>query len=206
VVVTRRTRAGLLIAAISITVIAPALANADGDPASDILLFQNVFYPYGGVSRELQQTLTAETAEAARAHAPIKVALISSPIDLGAIPELFGKPQQYAEFLDQELGIVGHKPPLLVVMPSGYGTAGLSPKATAAAAALTKPTGNQTNDLARAAIAAVPKLAAAAGHPIKSIRILAPVGGNDGPSTIVLLALALAAFAAAGTIITLRNR
>jgi len=50
----------------------------------------------------------------------VKVALIGSVDDLGAIPSLWGKPAEYARFLGIELGYwyVG---PLLVVMPSGYG-------------------------------------------------------------------------------------
>ena len=55
------------------------------------------------VSPAIQKTLNAETAAASRAGFPIKVALIASPIDLGVIPDLFGKPQKYADFLDQEI-------------------------------------------------------------------------------------------------------
>ena len=121
----------------------PASATADGDPASDVLLGENVFYPYSPpVSTSLQGTLNAETAAAARAHFPIKVALIASPTDLGVVPDLFDQPQKYADFLDQEISFQT-KQPLLVVMPSGYGIQGLTRPATAAAASLTKPTGNQ---------------------------------------------------------------
>ena len=145
-----------------------AVARADGDPASDVLLGENVFYPYSpAVSAALQKTLNAETTAANRAHFPIKVALIASPADLGVVPDLFNKPQKYAQFLAQEISFQG-KRPLLVVMPSGYGVQGLTPAATSAAASLQKPAGGQSNDLARAAIAAIPKLAAAAGHTIRS--------------------------------------
>ena len=72
--------------------IAPA-ALADGDPASDTLLGENVFYPYSPtVPATVQKSLNSETAVAAKAGFPIKVALIASPIDLGVIPSLFGKP------------------------------------------------------------------------------------------------------------------
>jgi hypothetical protein len=84
-------------------VLAPASALADGDPASDVLIGESVFYSYSpAVSAPLQTRLNREIAGAARAHFPIKVALIATPADLGAIPTLFGKPQQYAHFLDQE--------------------------------------------------------------------------------------------------------
>ena len=116
-------------------VIAPASALADGDPASDVLIGENVYYPYSpAVSTSLQKRLNGETAAAARAHFPIKVALIATPADLGAIPTLFGKPQQYAHFLEQEISFLNVKPLLLVVMPNGYGAQHLGRAATQAAA------------------------------------------------------------------------
>ena len=123
-------------AVLVLAALVPAGAIADGDPASDVLLGENVFYPYSPpVSAPLQKSLNATTAAAKRAGFPIKVALIASPVDLGVIPDLFGKPQKYAEFLDQEISFRG-KQPLLVVMPAGYGVQGLSPSATSAAASL----------------------------------------------------------------------
>lgn len=139
-------------------------AFADADPASDVLLGENVFYPYNPpVASSLQAALNAETAAAHRAHLPIKVALIATPVDLGAIPTFFGKPRQYAAFLDQEISF-GGRVPLLVVMPDGYGTAGLPPAATAAAASLARPSSATSNALAQAALTAVRRLAAASGH------------------------------------------
>jgi hypothetical protein len=92
------------------------LAVGDADPASDVLLGENVFYPYSPqVSARLQATLNAQVAAAHRGHLPIKVALIATPVDLGALPTFFGKPRQYAAFLDQEISF-GGKVPLLVVM------------------------------------------------------------------------------------------
>jgi hypothetical protein len=167
--------------ALAVAVLAPALdstrAHADGDPASDMLLGQNVFYPFSpAVSASLQKTLNAEAAAAGRAHFPIKVALIESAADLGAIPSLFAKPQQYATFLDQEISFANTKDLLLVVMPSGYGVAGLPGAATSAAASLPKPAGRGSDGLAHAALLAIPKLAAAAGHPIEK----APGGARPG--------------------------
>jgi hypothetical protein len=186
--------------------LAPAVAEADGDPASDYLLAQNVFYPYRPpVSASLQHALNAETTAAARAHFPIKVALIASPADLGVVPNLFGQPQMYADFLDQEISFQT-KQLLLVVMPPGYGIQGLSQPVTLAAASLTKPTGNQSNDLARAAIAAVPKLAAAAGHPIKTVPDVPSARASNGFPTLIVVILALAATATAAALITIRGR
>ncbi len=184
---------------------APAVL-ADGDPASDVLLGENVFYPYGSpVSTGLQKTLNAETAAASRRRFPIKVALIAAPTDLGAIPNLFGKPQQYAAFLDQEISFQRHQP-LLVVMASGYGVRGLTRPATAASASLAKPGGRQGNDLARAAILAVAKLAAAAGHPIKAVAVPPGAGAGNGPIPPAVAILALAAVATAAAIAVFRRR
>jgi hypothetical protein len=188
----------------------PSSAFADGDPASDVLLGENVFYPYSPpVSRSIQQTLNAETAAAKRAGFPLKVALIASPVDLGVIPDLFGKPQKYADFLDQEISFQG-KQPLLVVMSTGYGAQGLDARAKAALASLPKPAGKQSNDLANAAINAVAKLATASGHPVSGISGVPGSSKSNGTSlstavVIVLIAAALAT-AAALAIVTLRRR
>jgi len=194
--------AGLAIVAATV---APASALADGDPASDELIGANVYYPFSPpVDPGLQKTLNAETAAASRSHFPIKVALIDSPPDLGAIPSLFAKPQQYAHFLDQEISFLNIKQLLLVVMPNGYGVQGLGQAATTAAASLSKPQGSRSDDLARAAITAVPKLAAAAGHPLGTISSASGTGGVS--SAVTLLVLAAVACATAAAVLTIRNR
>lgn len=199
----------LICATLLLAAIAPASALADADPASDMLVTASVFYPFSTpVSSQLQKTLNAEAAAAGRAHFPLKVALIGAPLDLGGLPSLFGKPQQYAKFLDQELTFAG-KPPLLVVMPSGYGTAGLNPAASAAVAPLAKPASAHSDDLTRAAIAAVPKLAAAAGHPIAAASASGGGGGSGGSSGgtgVAIAIVAAVAVAAAGAIVAHRVR
>ena len=183
-------------------------ARADGDPASDVLLGENVFYPYSpAVSTALQTELNAETAQAAHAGLPLKVALIASPVDLGVIPSLFEHPQQYANFLDQEISFQTRQP-LLVVMPAGYGVQGLSPAATAAAQSLRKPAGTTSNDLASAALIAVARLAGAAGHPIKagSSGSVTTGGGAGGGGALLIAIVAAVAVAAAAGVVTLRRR
>ena len=96
------------------------MARADGDPASDVLLLRNVFLPYEAPSPSVAGALE-QAANAVYLHGDrLKVAVIYSRDDLGAIPSLFGQPAQYAQFLGIELGLwyVG---PLLVVMPNGVG-------------------------------------------------------------------------------------
>jgi hypothetical protein len=200
----RWARLGVL-APILVLMLAPAApAHADGDPASDVLLGLNVFYPYSPpVSQALQNTLNGETAAASRAHFPIKVALIESPVDLGAIPALFDKPQQYADFLDLEISFE-HKQPLLVVMPDGYGVQGLSPATAAAMASVARPAGRQSDDLARAAITAVGALAAADGHPIEVSQSAPTAASGHGSAPLALIALGVAAVVLAGALIALR--
>jgi hypothetical protein len=187
----------------------PGSAFADGDPASDVLLGENVFYPYQPpVTAATTKTLNAATAAAKQAGFPLKVALIAAPVDLGVIPDLFGKPQKYADFLDQEISFQ-RKQPLLVVMSNGYGVRGLTPKATAAAASLPLPKGNASEQLAQAAITAVDKLATASGHPLGNVSGVH--GSNSGGSSlttvlIIVLVAAAIATAAALALITLRRR
>ncbi len=200
--------ARILVALLLAAAAAPALALADGDPASDVLLGENVFYPYTpAVSPALQRTLNAETAAASRVKFPIKVALIASPVDLGVIPDLFGKPQKYADFLDQEISFQT-KQPLLVVMSAGYGVQGVDGPVARVAASLRLPAGKQSNDLAQAAIVAVAKLATAAGHPITGVAGIPGASSGAGSSSTAPLAagLAVAAAVIAAGLVVLRRR
>jgi hypothetical protein len=187
------------------TLSAPAVAWADGDPASDFLLAQNVFYPFApAVAPSLQRTLNAETAATQRAGLPLKVAIIHSPADLGAIPSIFGKPQGYANFLDREISFNGPVP-LLVVMPDGYGVAGLHAGVAGAVRRLRLPAGSSSDDLARAAAPAIVKLAAADGHPIAAADAQTGAGGGS-PTLVIALALAVVAVIAAAGLLAVRRR
>ena len=107
-----------LLGLLALLVAAPA-ARADGDPASDYLLVQPTFVPQddGIPTGYANQLLAAVTAVKARGY-PIRVALIGSTYDLGAVGSLWKQPRQYARFLGQELAFV-YKGRLLVVMPNG---------------------------------------------------------------------------------------
>ena len=203
--VTRRAavRIALLLTAAMLTL--PSLAAADGDPASDTLLGENVFYPYSPpVAQAVQLQLNRQTAAAKRAGFPIKVALIAGPTDLGAIPSLYGKPQAYAKFLDQEISFRGAQP-LLVVMPAGYGVQGVTGPARLAVSGLPKPAGRTSTDLARAAQTAVAKLVSASGHSSKTTRSAGGDGGSGG-TTILLIVLILLAIAISTALIVIRVR
>jgi hypothetical protein len=95
-------------------------ALADGDPASDVLYIQNVYLPYDAPPPSAAATLKKAIESAYARHYRIKVALIASQVDLGAVPSLWGKPTQYAKFLGTELETF-YVGPLLIVMPAGFG-------------------------------------------------------------------------------------
>ncbi len=102
--------------------LAPGRALADGDPASDVLASQSLFLPADGGFRESGAArLTGLLAAAQRAGVPIRVALISTPADLGSVGALWRKPAPYARFLGQELSQV-FRGTVVVVMPNGVGT------------------------------------------------------------------------------------
>ena len=96
-------------------------ARADGDPGSDVLVYQNLFAGSdAGLSVQQQVELGALLKAAAGAGFPVRVAIIASPFDLGAVTELWRQPRTYARFLGYELSLA-YKQRLLVVMPQGFG-------------------------------------------------------------------------------------
>jgi hypothetical protein len=175
-------RGGLLFALVlALAAVVQGIARADGDPASDFLYFGTAFFPYSSpVGKVEQGRLNGVVAAARRAGYPIKVAVIAQKSDLGAVPGLFGKPQQYAEFLAAEIAL-GKPGRLLVVMPAGYGYAGIGAKPGkegAALAGLAAP-GTSGDQLTGAATAAVVALARAAGHPVAAPAGLPNVSGTS---------------------------
>lgn len=192
-------QAAILLALIGLLpAIATPVALADADPASDILLGSPVFFPFQPpVSTSLQAQLEKELAELQKKGISLKVAIIASPVDLGAIPNMFGKPQTYADFLEREIAF-NQPVALLVVMPSGFGTSHVPPGALSG---LKVDATAKSDGLARSTILAVPRIAQAAGKPISAV---AP-GGSSGsggapplltfgaPALVVLIAVSLVA-------------
>jgi hypothetical protein len=154
--------AGLVLA---LTAATPALA--DGDPASDMLIAQALFYPVDQtVSTQEVARVNALLASAARQKFPLKVAVIASAYDLGSVPSLFRHPQTYAKFLGEE-DFYYWRDELLVVMPNGYGlyrSHGAVPKADAAIVAkLPVPGTTDGTELLTDAATAIEALAARRG-------------------------------------------
>lgn len=168
----------------------PAAARANGDPASDYLLAQNVFLPFTTkIDNNEVQRLDALLRESHKAGFPIRVAVILSPADLGTAFSLFEKPQKYAAFLGLELSFV-YRDRLLVVMPNGYGytlNADPDPKGSAVVKKL-PPAGRDATKEVKAAIVAVQRLAAAEGH-----RLAVPKSGSSASRDRLTIAAAVTA-------------
>jgi hypothetical protein len=146
--------------------IAAPVARGDGDPASDVLYTQWLFVPFNAPIPKPDVDRLQTVIQRARTNGyPVRVALIGAPADLGSAFTLWGKPQQYAQFLGQELQFL-YKGRLLIVMPNGYGFS-RGGKHTAEASALDrlKVTPGAVG-LADSAIRAVARLAARSGHPV----------------------------------------
>jgi hypothetical protein len=167
---------------------APSGALADGDPASDVLLLQDVYLPYiPAPSKASSSTLTTLLKEVKAKGYPMKVALIQSRGDLGAYPDLFGRAQPYAKLLASEIRFRVHKPHLLVVMPSGFGSLNLGPQAGRLLGAIRIDPGARSDGLVAAALKAVAGIATANGHPTEVPEVRAPASANSGGSSHTLL-------------------
>jgi len=116
----RRLLVVLALAAVALGVARPA-ALADGDPGSDVLVYQNLFVAAdAGMTVAQQVELGNLLADAAGSGFPVRVAVIAERSDLGAVTALWGKPAAYADFLGIELSLA-YTGRLLVVMPDGFG-------------------------------------------------------------------------------------
>jgi hypothetical protein len=189
---------------VTVCLCAPSASRANGDPASDYLLSQNVFLPFTTkIDRGAVKRLDVALREANKQRFRIRAALILSPSDLGTAFSLFGKPQKYAEFLGLELSFV-YRDRLLVVMPTGYGysvNGDPDPQASAVLKKLPVPGRNATKEV-EAAIVAVQRLATAGGH-----RIAVPKGGGSaGRDRITIAAAVTAAIAFAAALVLYRRR
>jgi hypothetical protein len=152
-------RAATFLTLVVLALALAAAAVADGDPASDILIADDVFVPYKPPSKQATALLRANVAAAFARKYRVKVAVIASKTDLGSIPSLFNKPQAYAKFLGLELSsfYIG---PLLIVMPAGFGIydGGRSTAAESRVLRGMKIKGPSPDALTRTAAAAVHKL------------------------------------------------
>ena len=171
----------------ALSLIAPAAAFANGDPASDVLLQGKVYFPVQAVSPETANSLKTLVDKASAKGYAIRVALIEDETDLGTVPNLLNQPQRYSEFLAPEIRFA-YKGDLLVVMPTGLGltTTDATPPPTKAIAGMQVEAGGSPDGLALTAEEAVTKLAAAAGHPLETKK-----GGGGGGGAVVGIVVAV---------------
>jgi len=147
-------------------------AQADGDPASDVLYFQDAYLPYPAPSKHSSSVLLSSIRGARADHYTIKVAVIATRTDLGSVPSLFGKPKAYAQFLGEEIRSF-YTGPLLVAMPAGFGVWKGSGDSAAEQRALgaVKVHASTVDELVLSAAAGVRKLAGVADTPSTRDRV-----------------------------------
>jgi len=95
-------------------------ALADGDPASDVLVTENVFVPLELSITRQTELLSALLNSSAPAGFPVRVALIAAPDDLGTATALWRNPVGYSRYLGTELSLA-FTGQVVVVMPNGIG-------------------------------------------------------------------------------------
>jgi hypothetical protein len=188
----------VLVAAVAATAFAPA-ARADGDPASDYLLVQKVFFPFDVKFPSKQKAQLSALVEAAnRSGFKIRVAIIGGRYDMGSITSLYGKPRTYARFLGEELAYVYDKR-LLVVMPSGLGFNWPKHPAAPSYAVLRKvPIETGGSGLLTTAQTAVQRLAAASGVHVAVPAHVAAGGSNENRSRLIIVGATAALLVLAG--------
>jgi hypothetical protein len=199
----RKAAAATLLAAFAL--IGAQAADADGDPASDYLISQNVFFSFTKLPAPSKLELTRVVGEANRRGYTVRVALIGNRFDLGSVPVFWRKPQTYAKFLSQELnGPAPYTNRVLVVMPNGYGLSRNGNELPAERNVLdgVSSADARGEDLATAGTRAVRRLAALHG-----IEIEASVPSSGGNRDLLIIVGALVAVAtAAGTVVWRRLR
>jgi hypothetical protein len=190
------------VCALGVTLAAPVVARADGDPASDFLITQKVFLPYGKQPdsdsvKELQEIVRMANERGFE----IRVAVIAQPADLGTVFSLYKQPERYARFLGQEL-VFAYRGGLLVAMPNGYGYSeggAADPKLARALEGLPAP-GNDPTKLVDGAGDAVLRLAKAAGHPFPRPEVSSGSATRDRIVIASAAAIALALVVAAALV------
>jgi hypothetical protein len=167
-------RAAVIVATVALAATVAATARADGDPASDYLVTQNVYVPYRSPSQPVRSALERAADDVYLGGERVKLALIYDPTDLGSVSSLFGRPSDYAHFLGLEIGLwyVG---PLIVLMPGGFGVydGGRSTAAEEKVLGSVHVDAGSPDDFARSATTALQRLEAAGA--LASADIKAPL-------------------------------
>lgn len=176
----------MTIAAVLTGLVAPAVAHANGDPASDVLLQAKIYFPNQKPSAVVAKELQSVVDKANAKGYAIRIALIKDPTDLGTVPQLLSQPLRYAQFLGPEIAFA-YKGDLLVATPSGLGltTTDDTEPPMAAIEGIKVEGGASSDGLAQTAAVAVRALAQASGYPLDGD------GKGGGAGAIVAIAVAL---------------
>ena len=196
-------RARLIVVVAALCLGLPAAAFANGDPPSDVLLQAKVYFPTQRVSVAAAESVKKIVQTANAKGYPIRVALVHDEADLGTVPNLLNKPQQYAEFLGPEIRFA-YKGDLLVVMPDGLGLTSTdeTPPPARAIEGMKVEAGGLPDGLAQTAGEAVTRLAAAAGHPLVDSK---KGGGGSGGAIAGIVVAVLLLLAGVGGAIWVRR-
>ena len=199
-----------LLAAIAVMVACPAAALADGDPASDVLITDDIFVPYERPSADQVAKLRGVIEAARGAGQPVRVAVIHSARDLGAVTNLYGHPQEYATLLARELqnpvepGQEGHGEPLIIVMPAGFGTKNVPPEVDRRLRGAEVPSDASPDELVAAAGWGVQEMARISGRPIRE-EFEEPKGDDAGGALVAVLVV-VALLLLVGALVFVRMR
>jgi hypothetical protein len=177
-------RLRVVVALAALSLVAVPAAQADGDPASDVLPTADVYFPIQAPSGATQSALSNAVAQVYANGDRVKVAVIATIDDMGAVPSLFNKPPQYAQFLGQELAGF-YEGPLLIVQPNGFGIydGGRSTSAEDAVLNGLSVDKSSSDSMTQSAVTAVQKLEAAGA--LKSPDVKPPYVYPD-PATVHL--------------------
>jgi hypothetical protein len=158
-------------------------ARADGDPASDVLAKQTVFY---GSELDLKSKAAAqlpallEEAKRKQGH-ETRVAILTVPEDLGEVQDLWGDQVNYGALLGSEVAYL-YRGRLLVVMPTGYAMFHIGHSAVREQRVLDKlPPPEQPAAMLPGAIRAVQSIAAQDGVRLTVPDVSAVPGGVKQP-------------------------
>lgn len=137
------------------------VASAHGDPASLYLQSSPVYVPTDvSFPAAKKQRLQELVAAANDAGFTIRVAIVASAYELGAVTELWRRPRVYARFVTAELkDEAAYGGRVLAVMPDGFGYGGTQRRAAYASLAKVR-IGPGNRGLIDGAIAGVRRLAA----------------------------------------------
>jgi hypothetical protein len=183
----------LLLLLCALALLLPGSARANGDPASDVLLTEQVFLPFEApISASAKSDLQKTVAAANSKGYTIRVAIIAFTGDLGTAVSLWRRPQPYSKFLWSELSFQ-YANRLLVAMPNGFGFYnGTKPVEKELGVLKSVQPGQIPTALTESAASAVRALAAANGVKLPA----ASSGGSATRDRLIILGAAILALVA----------